>query len=98
MQKKTTAYQKQRCSAAVFLGNQGWNYVVHSVHGIGRYIGVENVLVDGVHRDYLLLAYAGDDKLYVPVEQVGMLHKYVGNEGQSQGFLKWASRLETCAE
>lgn len=47
--------------------NQGW-IMVHSVHGIGRYIGVENVLVDGVHRDYLLLAYAGDDKLYVPVE------------------------------
>lgn len=57
------------------------DYVVHKVHGIGRYIGVENVAVDGVHRDYLLLAYAGDDKLYVPVEQVGMLHKYVGNEG-----------------
>lgn len=57
------------------------DYVVHKVHGIGRYIGVENVLVDGIHRDYLLLAYAGDDKLYVPVDQVGMLHKYVGSEG-----------------
>ncbi len=57
------------------------DYVVHKVHGIGRYIGVENVAVDGVHRDYLLLAYAGDDRLYVPVEQVGMLHKYVGKEG-----------------
>ena len=64
------------------------DYVVHSVHGIGRYIGVENVLVDGVHRDYLLLAYAGDDKLYVPVEQVGMLHKYVGNEGQAPRLSK----------
>lgn len=49
---------------------------------------MENVLVDGVHRDYLLLAYAGDDKLYVPVEQVGMLHKYVGNEGQSPRLSK----------
>jgi len=57
------------------------DYVVHKVHGIGRYIGVENVEVSGVHRDYLLLAYAGEDKLYVPVEQVGMLHKYVGSEG-----------------
>lgn len=49
---------------------------------------MENVLVDGVHRDYLLLAYAGDDKLYVPVEQVGMLHKYVGNEGQTPRLSK----------
>ena len=49
---------------------------------------MENVLVDGVHRDYLLLAYAGDDKLYVPVEQVGMLHKYVGNEGQAPRLSK----------
>lgn len=57
------------------------DYVVHKVHGIGRYIGVENITVDGVSRDYLLLAYAGDDRLYVPVEQVGMLHKYVGKEG-----------------
>lgn len=64
------------------------DYVVHSVHGIGRYIGVENVLVDGTHRDYLLLAYAGDDKLYVPVEQVGLLHKYVGNEGQAPRLSK----------
>ena len=54
---------------------------MHKVHGIGRYVGVENVLVNGVHRDYLLLAYAGEDKLYVPVEQVNMLHKYVGSEG-----------------
>jgi len=57
------------------------DYVVHDVHGIGRYLGVENVIVDGMHRDYLLLKYAGDDKLYVPVDQVGLLHKYVGNEG-----------------
>ena len=57
------------------------DYVVHKIHGIGRYLGVENVVVDGMHRDYLLLLYAGDDKLYVPVDQVSMLHKYVGNEG-----------------
>ncbi|MDY4920762.1 MAG: transcription-repair coupling factor [Phascolarctobacterium sp.] len=57
------------------------DYVVHKVHGIGRYIGVENVEVGGIHRDYLLLQYAGEDKLYVPVDQVSLLHKYVGSEG-----------------
>lgn len=57
------------------------DYVVHDVQGIGRYMGVETIVVDGVHRDYLQLQYAKGDKLHVPVEQVGLLHKYVGNEG-----------------
>lgn len=64
-----------------FTDIKGGDYVVHDVHGIGRYIGVENMLVDGLHRDYLLLQYAGNDRLFVPVDQVGMLHKYVGSEG-----------------
>ena len=64
-----------------FTDIKGGDYVVHDVHGIGRYIGVENMLVDGLHRDYLLLQYAGSDRLFVPVDQVGLLHKYVGSEG-----------------
>ena len=64
-----------------FTDIKGGDYVVHDVHGIGRYIGVETMLVDGMHRDYLLLQYAGSDRLFVPVDQVGMLHKYVGSEG-----------------
>ena len=59
------------------------DYVVHVVHGIGRYLGVETIEVDGVHRDYLHLQYAKDDKLYVPVEQVNLLHRYIGNENQT---------------
>ena len=64
------------------------DYVVHDVHGIGRYAGVENVVVDGLHRDYLLLYYAGNDKLYVPVDQVGLLHKYIGGEGTAPKLSK----------
>ena len=91
MQKKRRLHTKNSGAQLQYFSEiKAGDYVVHSVHGIGRYIGVENVLVDGVHRDYLLLAYAGDDKLYVPVEQVGMLHKYVGTKGRLQGFLKWA--------
>lgn len=60
---------------------KGGDYVVHDVHGIGRYIGVETVVVDGMHRDYLLLQYAGSDRLFVPIDQVTLLHKYVGSEG-----------------
>lgn len=82
MQKRKRLHSKNQGKQLEYFSDiKAGDYVVHKVHGIGRYIGVENVAVDGVHRDYLLLAYAGDDKLYVPVDQVGMLHKYVGNEG-----------------
>ena len=82
MQKRKRLHSKNQGQQLQYFSDiKAGDYVVHKVHGIGRYIGVENVAVDGIHRDYLLLAYAGDDKLYVPVEQVGMLHKYVGSEG-----------------
>ena len=82
MQKRKRLHTKhQGQQLQYFIDIKAGDYVVHKIHGIGRYIGVENVLVGGIHRDYLLLVYAGDDKLYVPVDQVGMLHKYVGSEG-----------------
>ena len=82
MQKRKRLHTKNQGQQLQYFSDiKAGDYVVHKVHGIGRYIGVDNVEGDGIHRDYLLLAYAGDDKLYVPVEQVGMLHKYVGSEG-----------------
>lgn len=58
------------------------DYVVHVNHGIGKYVGVETLEVGGVHKDYLHIRYAGDDKLYVPTDQVGLLQKYIGSEGE----------------
>ncbi len=82
MQKRKRLHTKNQGKQLQYFSDiKAGDYVVHKIHGIGRYIGVENVTVDGMHRDYLLLAYAGDDKLYVPVDQVSMLHKYVGSEG-----------------
>lgn len=82
MQKRKRLHSKNQGKQLEYFSDiKAGDYVVHKIHGIGRYVGVENIAVDGVHRDYLLLNYAGDDKLYVPVEQVSMLHKYVGNEG-----------------
>lgn len=57
------------------------DYVVHVVHGIGQYVGVETLEIAGVKRDYLLVKYAGEDKLYVPTDQVNLLQKYIGVEG-----------------
>ncbi len=58
------------------------DYVVHVNHGIGKYVGVETLEVGGVHKDYLHIRYAGDDKLYVPTDQVSLLQKYIGAEGE----------------
>ncbi|MCR5756888.1 MAG: transcription-repair coupling factor [Selenomonas sp.] len=71
------------------------DYVVHAAHGIGKYIGVETLDVGGVHKDYLHIKYGGDDKLYVPTEQVNLLQKYIGAEGEvprlhRMGGTEWA--------
>lgn len=58
------------------------DYVVHTQHGIGKYMGVETVEIEGIRRDYLRIQYGGDDKLFVPTDQVGMLQKYIGSEGE----------------
>ena len=58
------------------------DHVVHVSHGIGVYLGVKNMETLGVTRDYILIKYAGEDRLYVPADQVGALQKYVGVEGQ----------------
>lgn len=56
------------------------DYVVHHNHGIGKYVGIGTLEIGGIHRDYLHIVYAGGDKLSVPIEQVDMIQKYVGNE------------------
>ncbi len=57
------------------------DYVVHQVHGIGRYTGVETIVTDGVHRDYLRIEYAGEDRLFLPTERIGQLEKYIAPDG-----------------
>ncbi|MGB9885774.1 MAG: transcription-repair coupling factor [Moorellales bacterium] len=59
------------------------DYVVHIHHGIGRYQGIKRLTVGGVEKDYLLIQYAGEDRLYVPVDQISLVHKYIGSpDGQ----------------
>ncbi len=54
--------------------------VVHTNHGIGKYLGIVTLEINGVHKDYLHLRYKGNDKLYVPVDQIDLVQKYVGSE------------------
>lgn len=55
------------------------DYVVHVNHGIGRYLGMETIEIDGVHQDYMTIAYQNDDKLFIPVTQLNLIQKYVGS-------------------
>ncbi len=57
--------------------------VVHLHHGIGRYRGLVRMATDGTEREYLLLEYAGEDRLYVPVDQVQLVQRYIGAEGET---------------
>lgn len=59
------------------------DYVVHVNHGIGKYLGVVTLDVGGVKRDYLHIQYGGDDKMFVPTDQVQLLQKYIGAEGDA---------------
>jgi transcription-repair coupling factor (superfamily II helicase) len=54
------------------------DYVVHEIHGIARYEGIEQKTIQGVRRDYLKLAYAAGDLIYVPVDMMKNVHKYIG--------------------
>lgn len=61
--------------------------VVHQAYGIGRYIGLENLTVAGSSRDYVRIQYAGSDSLYLPVDQLDQVSKYIG-AGSDTGMVK----------
>lgn len=56
------------------------DYVVHHRHGIGRFDGLVTRTIAGVERDYLVVAYAGEDRLYVPTDQLAAVQRYTGGE------------------
>ena len=58
------------------------DYVVHEDHGIGQLLGFETKEVAGVTRDYLLLGFRGEDRVFVPHEQIGKVSRYVGSDSR----------------
>jgi transcription-repair coupling factor (superfamily II helicase) len=64
------------------------DHVVHEDHGVGKLLGFETKTVAGVTRDYLFLAFRGDDRLYVPHEQIGKVSRYVGADGHAPALSK----------
>ena len=61
--------------------------VVHEAYGIGQYMGLENLTIDGSSRDYVHIKYAGSDKLFLPVDQLDHVSKYIG-AGSDTGMVK----------
>ena len=55
------------------------DYVVHQTHGIGKYMGTQRMTVNGASKDYLKIQYRGTDCLYIPIDRLNLLYKYVGN-------------------
>ncbi len=64
------------------------DYVVHEDHGVGKLLGFETKEVAGVTRDYLFLAFRGDDRLYVPHEQIGKVSRYIGADAKAPALSK----------
>lgn len=56
------------------------DYVVHNVHGIGKYLGIKTLTQNNLKKDYLIIEYKGGDKLYIPVEKIELISKYSTND------------------
>ncbi|ETY75300.1 transcription-repair coupling factor [Lactiplantibacillus fabifermentans] len=59
------------------------DFVVHVNHGIGKYVGMETLEVDGVHQDYITIAYQNNAKIFIPVTQLNLVQKYVSSESKT---------------
>lgn len=57
------------------------DYVVHSQHGVGQYIGIETKIINNIHKDFLHIVYKGEDSLFVPLEQFRLVRKFISREG-----------------
>ncbi len=76
----------------MFADLQAGDYVVHNVHGIGRFQGVKTMEVQGQRKDYLSIQYAGTDHLYLPVEQMDLIQKYIGSEEGNPRLSKFGGK------
>ncbi|VOI91406.1 transcription-repair coupling factor [Streptococcus pneumoniae] len=59
------------------------DYVVHHIHGIGQYLGIETIEIKGIHRDYISVQYQNGDQISIPVEQIHLLSKYISSDGKA---------------
>ena len=81
--RRPVAFEKLESPArasALLLELASGDYVVHETYGVGRYHGMITREIAGLSRDYLVISYAGEDRLYLPTEQLEAITKYSGGE------------------
>ena len=76
--KKTAPKKSNRDRVKSFTDLTPGDLVVHEHHGIGRFVGMERMTVDGAERDFIKIAFAGTDFLYVPATSLDLISKYIG--------------------
>lgn len=79
--RKTRDKKKNGIKIESFTDLKVGDYVVHDNHGIGIYGGLEKINVDGISKDYMKISYRDNGNLYVPVNQMDLIQKYIGGEG-----------------
>ena len=100
------AREKARTQLLAFEDLKKGDLVVHTEHGIGRYQGLTKLRINGSTNDFLLIVYKDDDKLYLPVDRMSMVEKYIGVDGftpvvDKMGGRSWSrikSRVKKSAE
>ena len=68
------------------------DYVVHRVHGIGEYIGVNTIKADGITKDYIKIKYKDDDILYIPTDSLDSIRKFIGAGNSSPKINRLGSK------
>ena len=77
------AKRKRKRKIESFVDLNIGDYVVHETYGIGIYLGLEKIEVEGISKDYLNIKYANGDKLYVPTDQMDLIQPYIGAENKA---------------
>jgi transcription-repair coupling factor (mfd) len=80
--KKARKKKKTAASIESFTDLKVGDYVVHQSHGIGVFRGLEKIVVDGINKDYLKISYADGGSLFVPVNQMDAIQKYIGSNAE----------------
>lgn len=80
---KTRKKHKDGRAIKSFRDLSAGDYVVHENHGIGKYIGMHQLVVENTKRDYLKIKYSNEDFLYIPIDQMDLVQKYIGSDVKS---------------
>lgn len=84
--RKKTPVSVTRAKSSViesFVDLDPGDLVVHLNHGVGRFLGIKRINTAGAERDYITLEYSGDETVFIPIEQVNLVQRYIGQEGRA---------------